>query len=49
MDVTILPKLAAEHNVQTMRINTYNHLESFDLEGKELFLQTLKVVAITLT
>lgn len=44
IDVTILPKLAAEHDPDTMRINTYRHLEGFDTEGKLLFLQTLKLL-----
>jgi hypothetical protein len=44
VDVTMLPKLAADHDPNTMRINTYKHLEGFDSEGKLLFLQTLKLI-----
>ena len=44
IDVTILPKLAAERDTVAMRFNTYKHLEGFDAEGRLLFLQTLKLL-----
>ena len=44
IDVSILPKLASAQDLQTMRLDTYRYLEGFDLEGKGLFLQTLKLV-----
>lgn len=44
VDITMIPKLAAESNDDIMRINTLKYLKNFDLEGQELFLVSLKTV-----
>ena len=44
IDIAILPKLAAEENLQTMRAKTLQYIAGFDEEGKLLFLQTLGIV-----
>jgi hypothetical protein len=44
LDVAILPRLAAESNLQTMKVKTLQYIADFDQEGKVLFLQTLGIV-----
>jgi len=44
LDVTILPKLAAEPDLSTMREKTVEYLKTHDIMGKELFLQTLRLL-----
>ena len=45
VDVMLLPKLASEADPAELRRKTTNHLAMYDDAGKQLFLQTLRLMS----
>ena len=44
VDITVIPKLAAAKDFETMQLNTYKYLEDFNTEEKVLFHQMIKLL-----